>query len=366
MYAGRPIPIRLREIPLQPASRLSAELGESFLFPAASPAMARVRSYIERVASVNVPVLLLGESGVGKKVVARWIHRMSVRAHRTFFEVNCAALPSELLESELFGYEAGAFARDLPSKAGLFELGNEGTILLDEIGEMSPASQPKLLRVLEDGQFFRLGGHKLIETDVRILAATKIDVRQALAKKTLREDLYYRLSCISIRLPPLRERREEIPLFLLYFMERLAAQLGQPARPYSREVLEACNRYAWPGNVRELENFVKRYLILRDESFPNVDSEMSGDEGVPLSAGSANGLPVLKSLLYGRRVEIEKEAIFEALQRSGWRRKEAARRLRIGRKSFCNSLQIGGMGITKKHHDFVVDLQPSRRDLPSV
>src|SRR6202166_1251338 len=241
------------------------EVGDDVFFVAASPVMRKLRSQAALVANVDIPVLMLGESGTGKEVLARLIHKLSPRAHRTFLKVNCAALPAELLESELFGYEAGAFTGATRAKPGQFELCNKGTILLDEIGEMPPGLQAKLLHVLQGGQFSRLGGRSLIEVDVRILAATNVNVPQALANKQLREDLYYRLSALTIHLPPLRERPEEIPIFLGYFMHRFAAQLGCPTKPYPDSVLNACVHYAWPGNVRELENFVKRFLILGDE-----------------------------------------------------------------------------------------------------
>src|SRR6202171_2897560 len=265
MPIGRNLAIPQQEILTHTANDFSEALINCFVLPSISPVTAKIRSSIKQVARVDVPVLLLGESGVGKEVVARRIHRLSNRAQRSFLKGNCAALPAELLESELFGYEAGAFTGATRAKPGQFELCNKGTILLDEIGELPPALQAKLLHVLQGGQFSRLGGRSLIEVDVRILAATNVDVPQALANKQLREDLYYRLSALTIHLPPLRERPEEIPVFLAYFMQRLTAQLGCPPRPYPDRVLDACAHYTWPGNVRELENFVKRFLILGDE-----------------------------------------------------------------------------------------------------
>src|SRR3982751_2662028 len=186
------------------------ELADDVFFIAASPAMRKIRSQVGLVANVDIPVLLLGESGTGKEILARLIHKMSPRAHRTFLKVNCAALPAELLESELFGYEPGAFTGATHSKPGKFELCNKGTILLDEIGEMPTQLQAKLLHVLQDQQFSRLGSRNVIKVDVRILAATNIDIPSAIAEKKLREDLYYRLNGFTITLPPLRERREEI------------------------------------------------------------------------------------------------------------------------------------------------------------
>ncbi|HZD93909.1 MAG TPA: sigma-54 dependent transcriptional regulator, partial [Candidatus Sulfotelmatobacter sp.] len=188
------------------------ELDDNLFFLAASPAMKQIRAQAALIAKVDVPVLLLGESGVGKEILARLIHKMSVRAHRSMVKVNCAALPADLLESELFGYEAGAFTGASKSKPGKFELAHKGTILLDEIGEMNAGLQAKLLHVLQDGTFSRLGGRANITADSRVLAATNIDVRKAIAERKLREDLYYRLNAFTLTVPPLRERREEIPL----------------------------------------------------------------------------------------------------------------------------------------------------------
>ena len=190
------------------------------------------------IAPVDVPVLILGESGTGKEVLARLIHKLSPRAHQPFLKINCAALPNDLLESELFGFEAGAFTGAIRSKPGRFELCDKGTILLDEIGEMSPALQAKMLQVLQDGQFSRFGRSSLVKVDVRILAATNMDIQQAIAAEKLRQDLYYRLNGFSLSLPPLRERKEEIPLLLRHFMARFAAR-------YSREPMPPPNPPSW-------------------------------------------------------------------------------------------------------------------------
>src|SRR6201997_4141501 len=241
------------------------ELAEDVFFIAASPAMKKIRSQAALVANVDIPVLLLGESGTGKEVLARLVHKLSPRAHRTFLKVNCAAVPADLLESELFGYEAGAFTGANHAKPGKFELSNKGTIMLDEIGEMPPTLQAKLLHVLQDQQFSRLGGRSVIKVDVRILAATNINIPEALASKRLREDLYYRLNAFTLQIPPLRERKEEIPILLKHFMASMSERYARPPLPLSTELLQACQDYSWPGNLRELNNFVKRYLVLGDE-----------------------------------------------------------------------------------------------------
>src|SRR3984957_2361130 len=241
------------------------ELADDVFFIAASPAMRKIRSQAALVANVDIPVLMLGESGTGKEVMARLIHKLSPRAHRTFLKVNCAAVPADLLESELFGYEAGAFTGANHAKPGKFELCNKGTILLDEIGEMPPGLQAKLLHVLQDQQFSRLGSRSMIKVDVPILAATNINIPEALANKRLREDLYYRLNAFTLSVPPLRERKEEIPILLKHFMANMSERYARPPLPLSTELLQACQDYSWPGNLRELNNFVKRYLVLGDE-----------------------------------------------------------------------------------------------------
>src|SRR5579864_363426 len=241
------------------------ELADDVFFVAASPIMRKLRSEAALVANVDIPVLMLGESGTGKEVMARLIHKLSPRAHRTFLKVNCAAVPADLLESELFGYEAGAFTGANHAKPGKFELCNKGTILLDEIGEMPPGLQAKLLHVLQDQSFSRLGGRTLVSVDVRILAATNIDIQAAIASRRLREDLYYRLNAFTISVPPLRDRKEAIPIMLKTFMNRMAERYARDPLPFSQQLLDACQGHSWPGNLRELNNFLKRYLILRDE-----------------------------------------------------------------------------------------------------
>src|SRR3977135_1888961 len=203
------------------------EVGDEVFFVAASPVMRKLRSQAALVANVDIPVLMLGESGTGKEVMARLIHKLSPRAHRTFLKVNCAAVPADLLESELFGYEAGAFTGAPHAKPGKFELSNKGTIMIDELGEMPPSLQAKLLHVLQDQQFSRLGGRSVIKVDVRILAATNINIAEALATKRLREDLYYRLNAFTLLLPPLRVRKEEIPVLLKHSMTRRAERRGR-------------------------------------------------------------------------------------------------------------------------------------------
>ncbi|PYY06462.1 MAG: sigma-54-dependent Fis family transcriptional regulator [Acidobacteria bacterium] len=305
-------------------------LEDDLFFLAASPQMKQIRAQVSLVAKVDVPVLLLGESGVGKEILARLIHKMSIRAHRPLLKVNCAALPAELLESELFGYEAG----------------NKGTILLDEIGEMTTALQAKLLHVLQDGSFSRLGSRSNVTVDVRVLAATNINIEEAIANKTLREDLYYRLNAFTMHIPPLRERREEIPLLLKHFMNRLSERYANAPLSYSERLVRACMLYHWPGNLRELGNFVKRYLVLQDEEMAISELEAKGKgQGNGSAEASLNGGIVaapeggLKSLVRSLKDEAELRAIEQALLATNWNRKLAAARLNISYKALLYKIK---------------------------
>jgi two-component system response regulator AtoC len=229
-------------------------------------AMQPVLAMVERVADSDVGVLLRGESGVGKEVIARELHRRSPRRTKPFVKVNCAALPADLLESELFGHERGAFTGAGTTRIGKFEFAQGGTIMLDEIGEMPGALQAKLLHVLQDRELTRLGSNRPIEVDVRVLAATNRDLEAMMRSGTFREDLYYRLQVIELRLPPLRERREEIQSLVEFFLAKYAAVYRRPPVRPSRALLEALLAYPWPGNIRELENMMKRYVVLQEES----------------------------------------------------------------------------------------------------
>jgi DNA-binding NtrC family response regulator len=330
------------------------ELCDDVFFVAASPAMKKIRSQAALVANVDIPVLLLGESGTGKEVLARLIHKLSPRAHRTFLKVNCAAVPADLLESELFGYEAGAFTGATHAKPGKFELCNKGTILLDEIGEMPPLLQAKLLHVLQDQRFSRLGSRSVVQVDVRILAATNINIPEALASQRLREDLYYRLNAFTLSLPPLRERKEEIPILLKHFMSRMSELYARPPLPLSQNLLEACRNHPWPGNLRELSNFVKRYLILGDESLAVTELEPRPDGGNPAdpagkaSAGGKSG--GLKSLARSAKDEAEAEAIARTLNETNWNRKQAAALLKISYKALLYKIRQYGIAESRSTH----------------
>jgi len=318
------------------------QVTEDLSFLAASPQMVRIRQQILQIAPVDVPVFVCGESGVGKEVVARMIHLRSKRRNQAFIKVNCAALPGELLESELFGFEQGAFTGAVRAKPGKFEMANKGTIFLDEIAEMSPHLQAKLLHVLQDHQYSRLGGRHMIDTDVRVLAATNVDVHEAMKTGRFREDLYYRLNVLSILVPPLRERTTEIPLLFRHFLEKYSEKFGKAPVEPSKHLLDAAVNYPWPGNLRELENFVKRYVILEDD-------EGSLRELVEMSATrqrtSPREEPVLpkeqglKALVRGLKDEAEMEAIADALEKTRWCRKDAAKMLGISYKALLYKMR---------------------------
>jgi transcriptional regulator with PAS, ATPase and Fis domain len=245
-------------------------------------------------------------------------------------------VPAELLESELFGYEAGAFTGAVKSKPGKFELCNKGTILLDEIGEMPPALQAKLLHVLQDNEFSRLGARATTKVDVRILAATNIDVKEAMASKKLRPDLYYRLNGLQLRVPSLRERKEEIPTLLKHFLTRAAESFGRPVPPVSPRLMQACMSYAWPGNLRELQNMVKRYLVLADEDLAISELSCTSQYTAPPIAQATSGL---KGIVRSVKNEAEAVAISQALQETNWNRKQAAKKLGISYKALLYKIR---------------------------
>jgi DNA-binding NtrC family response regulator len=302
-----------------------------------NPQMLRIIDIARHVAGTDVPVLILGESGVGKEVVASFIHEQSNRADGPFVKVNCAALPHELLESELFGYERGAFTGAIRDKIGKFEQADKGTLLLDEIGEMSPHLQAKLLHVLQDAEFSRLGGKKTVKVNVRVLAATNKKLKEAVLKGEFRNDLYFRLNVIKLEVPPLRERREDIPLLCNHFLEKYRERYQSPVQQFSKELIENFLRYDWPGNVRQLENIVKRYLIL-----PDTDISVELRNASPETAVIQPIQPVNVSLkeVAGHAAEMaEKEVVLRMLEETGWNRKESARRLKISYKALRNKLK---------------------------
>jgi two-component system, NtrC family, response regulator AtoC len=314
------------------------ENGQSFV--RSSKRMREVEAQAQLVAKSDIPVLVLGESGTGKEIIAMYTHQMSRRAGRMFLKVNCAAMPADLLESELFGYEQGAFTGAVKSKPGKFELCDGGTIFLDEIGEMPPTLQAKLLHVLQDGTFSRLGGRGPTKTDVRVIAATNINMKEAMARKTFREDLYYRLNGLSLMLPPLRERLDEIPAMAAHFMRKGAKKYDLQPLPISSALLDALGKYNWPGNLRELENTINRYLILQDEK--TVIAELNQMSGAAAPAQKLQGYVEaggLKKLVRGLKGEAESSVIAGALEETGWNRKAAANDLQISYKALLYKIK---------------------------
>ena len=319
------------------------ELGTENFFLAASPAMKNIYEQVKRIARVEVPVLITGESGTGKEIIAQLLHKHSARAKKRFLKINCAAIPEELLESELFGYEAGAFTGATTSKPGYFEQCDHGTILLDEIGEMPPRLQAKLLQVLQEQRFFRLGGKAPVTVDVRILAATNVDVKLAVEQGRLRLDLYYRLNAFNIVLPPLRERLEEITPLFRHFMKHMAYAYQHPVRPLTDSMFRTLMQHTWPGNLRELYTVVKRYLVLGDETLmaaPSSAPEHRKPAGIRRRSTDASN--DLKQTVRELKHEAEAEAIRNALETTQWRRKDAAQLLGICYKALIyKSRQYG-------------------------
>lgn len=314
-------------------------LDEDTTFVLSSKRMRELEAQCRLVARTDIPVLILGESGTGKEVATLFIHKMSMRSNRGFLKVNCAAMPADLLESELFGYEQGAFTGAVKSKPGKFELCNGGTIFLDEIGEMPAALQAKLLQVLQDGTFARLGGRFTIRVNVRVIAATNVDIKEAIAQKKFREDLYYRLNGFTLKMPPLRERTEEVPVFAHYFMRKVADRHKAMPLPISPMLMQALCNYHWPGNLRELENIIKRYFILGDEQA--ILGELRPSQySVPSGSGiDAAYVPGLKRLVKSIKGDAESIAIAQALEGTGWNRKAAANQLQISYKALLYKIK---------------------------
>ena len=316
----------------------------------ASAPMCRIREVLVQIADTDVTVLIQGESGAGKEGVARTLHAVSPRVNRPFIKVNCAALPEELLESELFGYERGAFTGAASRKQGKFEVANKGTIFLDEIGEMSPALQAKLLQVLQDGEFTRLGGNREVRVDVRVVCATNQKLEEMVQRGAFREDLFYRLNVVNIVIPPLRERREEIPVLVDAFLRRYSVLYRRPQPRPSARLMKAFERHAFPGNVRELENMIKRIIVLESED-SIVEEILSSEEGDHRSGlrmlleemeAMAGAIPLRE---VGRRAALEawRETIGRVLHRTNWNRKQAARMLNVSYKTLLQKIRECGL-----------------------
>ena len=313
-----------------------------------SPRMREVKEFIQEAASVDVTVLVTGETGTGKDVVARGIHAMSPRRAGPFVKVNCAAMPRELLETELFGHERGAFTGAHQLKIGKFEAAHGGTIFLDEIGDLHPALQGKLLHVLQDGEFARLGGKSTLKVDVRTIAATNQDLDRAVTEGRFRQDLYYRLNVVQIKVPPLRERVDEIPVLVNYFVEVYAKRFRRDAFTLSPAALDGLLRQPYPGNVRELEHLVKRMIVLGEASLQGVTA---GPVGSPAEAGRPGGVAtVLEGSTHSLRDIVrqasrarEREIICQVLDHTGWNRVRAAKALKISYRALLYKLKQFGL-----------------------
>ena len=351
--------------------QLESQSSHEMLF-GQSARMAEVRDHIHRVSDTDVTVLIRGESGTGKELVARSLCRSSLRHDKPFVKVNCTALPAELLESELFGFERGAFTGAIQHKPGKFEFANRGTIFLDEIGEMSPPLQAKLLQVVQDGEFSRLGGRHDVRVDVRIISATNRDLQKAVADGEFREDLFFRLNVVGIWLPPLRERRDEIEPLTEYFLKKYSVQYNKPYTAISQETLRLFMEYDWPGNIRELENLIKRAVVLGDEAalrkevahsvamaahrsavpLPPPVTESAATSSPPrapsgpaaiAAAAAEGGNYSLKDISRTAAREAERELILRMLQRTRWNRKETAENLGISYKALLYKIKEGGL-----------------------
>lgn len=321
-----------------------------------SPQMQKVCDLIEKIADTESTVLISGESGTGKEVVAKTIHYNSSRAQNAFVPLNCGAIPKDLLESELFGHEKGAFTGAISTRVGRFELADGGTIFLDEIGELHPSLQVKLLRVLQEREFERVGGMKTVKVDVRILAATNRDLEQATKEGNFREDLFYRLSVIPLHIPPLRDRKEDIPLLLEHFMSSFAKKKKKDVLKVAAEAMDCLKLYAWPGNVRELENLVERMVILDEDGVIKTDD--LPERFAPLLGPGGNcgdgkvsppgGSPVLNLPEEGVDLnamvdDMERKLILQALEKSGGVKKKAAELLGLNRTTLLEKLKKKGI-----------------------
>ena len=372
--------------------QLSDDQKEAFLGWGESPAMRQVAHIIQQVADSDVTVLIRGESGVGKELVARAIHQHSTRKLKPLVKVNCAALPSELLESELFGHERGAFTGAATTRIGKFEQAHMGTIFLDEIGEMRPALQAKLLHVLQDSEFTKLGSNKKIEVDVRVVTATNRDLEAMMVRGQFREDLYYRLKVIEAVVPPLRDRRDEIPSLTDFFIAKYSERYNRPVRALTAEIRERFLHYEWPGNVRELENMIKRFVILQDEALvarelskprqampttmtlppspssseylapppyqspPSasqpIDIDADDDDGefdippavaVPIQAAPSQDGRRLADVAREAATAAERTVIAETLRQVHWNRRKAAQLLGVSYKTLLNKIKETGV-----------------------
>jgi two-component system response regulator AtoC len=341
-------------------------------FFGSNPYMKELQALLGQIGWSEAPILIQGETGAGKEVLARELHARSPRANKPFLKLNCAALPSELVESELFGYERGAFTGAFQRKPGMFEMADGGTILLDEIGDMDFKLQAKLLQVLQDHEFQRLGGKETVRVDVRVLAATHRDLEKAIADNSFREDLYYRLNVINVRIPPLRERKEDIVPIAEFLMKKHADSGGAPV--LTAALKQTLLSYEWPGNIRELENVVRKFLILRNADMIVRELHMKASrkaalrlqpgDGLATDATSSGETAILEQVTMAKQ-QAERTAILGALNSTRWNRKQAAALLKIDYKALLYKMKK--LGIDDKLMTFRPDSrEPEKRSAPGA
>ncbi|MFL5394485.1 MAG: sigma-54-dependent transcriptional regulator [Myxococcales bacterium] len=375
---SEPPPVVIRGSAPPPVAPPTLRRGPPSEFVSVSSAMLGIWDMVDRVAETDVPVLIRGESGVGKEGIARALHERSVRRGKPFVKINCAALPSELLESELFGHERGAFTGATSEKPGKFELADKGTIFLDEIGEMHPALQAKLLQVLQDEEYYRVGGKRPLRADARVVVATNRVLEDEIARGNFREDLYYRLNVVSVLVPPLRDRKEDVPHLIEHFRRKYGSKYKQGPGTFSDDVMRKLLTYDYPGNVRELENLVRRLVVLRDDRFVLDELHAAAARRPALQTqaphGSAGGAlppanqslqpqqrdpshppaPVVQMLGNAETVSLkeiarqaalraEREAISAMLARTNWNKRKAAARLQISYKALLYKIKDCGL-----------------------
>ena len=313
-----------------------------------SPAMQSVRHQVERIKGSNVPVLIQGESGTGKEVVATFLHHHSPWGEGPLVKISCPSIPSTLMETELFGYEKGAFTGADGSKPGRVEMAHRGTLFLDEIGELDLGLQAKLLQFLQDGQFSRIGARQDTRVELRVVCATNRRLDKEIQAGAFRRDLFYRINVVAMQLPPLRERREDIPGLVEYFLETQSAAFRCKVSWPSARLMQRFETYAWPGNIRQLENLIKRYVLLGNEEAVSVD--LVDEPGNPLDPEISNKGPIsLKKLTEQAVLELERRVILKALQANRWNRKDAARVLNISYRSLLSKMRQAGLPSRNGH-----------------
>ena len=317
---------------LQDDSSLESIIGSS-------EAMQRIFAVVRKIAATDSTILIGGESGTGKELIARAIHFMSGRADKPFVGVNCGALPENLLESELFGHVKGSFTGAIRDKEGLFKVAESGTIFLDEVGEITPALQVKLLRALQEREFLPVGGTQPVKVDVRVLAATNRDLEEEVERGTFRADLYYRLNVIPLTVPPLRERREDVPLLVRHFIQRLAEKRGLPMKGITRDAMELLCDYDWPGNVRELENVLERMVLLEERD--SLDRESLPEK--LLESPDRSPKAFFEGKPRATLEELEKEYLLQVLESTGWQKKKASAILGINASTLYRKIQRYGL-----------------------